>query len=499
MPKSISGEIPAVLDWSDVWIVDRKDRQLVVAVLPTTTSQAATLPTTREILARHAEGMNLRPTTRTGRVASHETNWELWHTSQGLAIRTRDRNQPCLAIFPTHRIHGELAGLNTRVDFIVAPKSPDKYRNIGDFLRAQGKTSLCGQALVAATPYHPETPRYFLLNSQGQACDEASHGSTVFIDQNVLVDLKAMLSPTSNRRLDEAEVRDQVSWLAQIDCIPGFALAECASATQNPANVNELRAAWNAWIEGRPGLDSIDDLRASYREYFEQFQADPRPAENDTPAGRGLPALNYYALLSAVEPWKHVQGKRFDPDAHISAFENWSLKVNREGIGVPGHMGVAIRNLLLGKETHEQTQSAAKLLKLNKASAPKLSALQGAAYDMLYPTLCDMAQMGASPQPAGTTVYVLTADKPMANARTAISVGPLAFGGPDGMLGTLSADTPYLDEYTTEQRSRIDEIEAQLQRDGILRTQTSSIDPMQKVDEHVAITEKDLLFRGLVH
>ena len=239
-------------------------------------------------------------------------------------------------------------------------------------------------------------------------------------------------------------------------------------------------------------------MASRYRDRLDGRGTSTAPDQAFSAPGRGLAALNYLALLSALEPWSRVRRGPFKPGDHVDAYEEWLNALDHPLLGLPGHMGHAVRCLLLGKPGTLEVHEAASLLKVAKQRAPLVKELQGAAFDMLYPTLCDMANAGALPGVDTPAAFVLTADSPLVKARARVESGSGVILGPSGPVGFIAADTDYLAHYSERQIHRIRLLDNRVDANAALRLATSNDGQWQFLHSKVDELENELLLRGMI-
>lgn len=494
-----AGEVPAQPNWLGGWYGRLAGKATLVLVVATATSKRyGTLPITDHMLRSFVHGLDMHMSRGTSAAISQQVPLEVVSTSTGLTVRgLGEPDGPLLAYIPAAHIHGEAPTQPGHVGLLVSRRPPTEFRNLGDLIRAQD--GLVPRGLVRFTPlWLEQSKRYHYIGAQGgfTACPEFD--SSVIVDQSVLVDAERAITGPEREPEALVDLRSHLKWIRELDSIAGYAIGECQEGPGGPVSAARLRSHWSAWMSSDPMTVEVAELRARAEEHLQTPPVEGLVSDEVPLAGRGLSILNYLSVLEAARLYRPLRAGRFRADERISAWRWWCERMN-EFAGFSGHAVFTIAHLFLDRG--KAGNNAAALLKLHRGQPPTLAELRGAAFDLLYPALCDMAQEGVIGSGYRSRLYVVTADKLLAEFRAQVAL--VGQTGPTGReLGMLSFDRPYLDGYSARQRRELDQLD-QAQFEGsskrdMLITPQSWEEWQCKMEDRVDMEELELLRTGLV-
>lgn len=466
-------QFEARLNWRGAWLRRMRDTLVLILSVPTSTSaELGTLSVTREQVRRLSAAYGIPLLSRSGQFADAAHRGTVLMTKCGL-VATVDGQ--VLAMIAQDALHGSGGVISDEqsIGVIITPAVPSGYRNLKSLLEANpgGQAGFMARAVVPTT--RASSGRYGYANSSGEVRDTVPSGATVIVDQSVLVDAERSIRVEQPRTFEVAELRDHVTWLQFLDVVPGFGIGECASGDGGVERAERLREAWKLWIRGgSPDADPLGRLRVSV--HTRKEDQDSHEDVVTSQIGRGLASLNYLALLEVLDIWADLRGKPFVAEQRVEAFERWVGRINQPHAGNPGHMGAAIRTLLLDKG--RGADQAASLLKVGGSRTPRVRDLGGAAYDLVYPTICDMANAGILPELSSRETWVMSADIPMLRLRGNVLLvsGPIVKGGD----GILRIDTSYKVHYSERLWGRVANAEHHLVVGARQRLRSASLENM---------------------
>lgn len=399
----------AQVDWSPAEIRRLNDAPALVMRAPTTTSlergQLEFSATDMDALTRTLQ------LTRVGASARLPTTLHkdllCLFTPHGLCLL--HRNRVWYATF-----WNELRGEDRNGSFdaaslplVIIGGYPILHSDILETVRDAAKRKLAGMAAMTVLDHRPrETSsiNFRFLASDGQVLVAPRSSTTVVPDLNVLIDMKQALTRRKEPK-DFTAIRGTVSWLRCVDFRPGFAITE---ASMNPKrgseNARDVKAAVNAWFDTDPRSSSWPELRVRYENEQNRLSYEQTP---DTWIVTILIDSNYLALLKLLELWKPLEGRRRDWTQRMSAARSWFEYRDHVDAVISGYMSFVVMGLLLGnKHAHK---NARRLIQNGRQRTPQAT-LRAAAWDLLYPTLLDMANSGLFPDTQGGNVTFMTRD-----------------------------------------------------------------------------------------
>ncbi|WP_162872722.1 hypothetical protein [Austwickia chelonae] len=424
------------------------------------------------------------------------------HVPVGLTVRyVCADDRPLVAFLPTAHIYGDAPSNGSEIILIISRLPPTKFKNIGDLIRTQKGLAPRGVARFTSLPFD-KTTRYSYVGPQSEApaCPEFS--SSVLIDQSILIDAeRAIKYPEKNpKRL--LDLRAHLKWIKELDSVPGFALAECREGPGGISAARQLRAHWRAWMLSDPLTVSIEDLREHVNAYLADLSHQKSDANDYGDGDRELSMLNYLSILEAARLYRPMHNQKFQAEERISAWRSWVEQMNKFA-GFSAHATLTISELLLNRETNssgKKRNGASALLKLNRICPPTLNELHGAAYDLLYSAICDIAQSGELPD-YHKKVYLFTADKLLVEFRQRVElIGQVDIGGHG--IGLLASDKlPYWTHYSPTQRNELDEIDHQRNAGALRRLLEDSKDVNHRqnlIRERIGELEESLQRDGII-
>ncbi|WP_284756354.1 hypothetical protein [Arthrobacter sp. efr-133-R2A-120] len=457
MSTSFSPEVPAALNWEEAWVDVWRTEQLVVLVLPTSTStQYGTQPVSDHELLKLAEMAGFKRLSRSGRIPDNTTTWKASLSSGGLHIW---KVNEALASFPIGRLRvgSGAPHVEAPAKLVITRQSPTSYRGYGDLFRNEAGGAVGGVVTLMRSDLQiSKQRRYYFVDSNGRASESVAPGSSVLIDQSILIDAERVLTNMPNEGMKlENQLRDCLAWLQRIDCIPGLGICECALGPTGADGGRRLMAAWEAWMTNDPISAPLTRVRATYLTRLDGLRAEGALQDlEETPTEGRLEDLNYLALLESLDLWLGLRDKPFVPSQRVDAYETWIDRMNTPDLGMSGHIGFAVSALLLARG--KDSINAAGLLKIAERK-PSLARLRGAAFDLAYHSIGDMITGKAIDLHTTGTVHVATADRLMSSLRArTILMGMV------GDVGILIAPTPYLLQYSKTQARRILAIQERL-------------------------------------
>jgi len=458
--------VPATLNWTSCQAVLIRGQLTVVMTAPTSTSDVRTETVDAAAAAQFARATGLRRLSKTARLTSESEPGTLVVTSAGTTART---DQAAVAAISSSI--GQSPALPETLDVAIVFGGPHVGRTALQRLKSASERGLAVGMSARVIDLRPSTPRIddvgTFIADGAREIEWPAPGDRVLLDQNILVSLDGCLK-SGDKRLCE-HLRDLFGWLAVCDPIPGFAFAECLTATGSAALANRLQAAYAVFMRHAHETLTLNELRAAAAAYTP-------PAHERLDAGANMDVLtdmNYLGILHALRVWRSIPTEGFVAKHRLAAWSDWLRSVNVEHAGVSAYCRVTVRLLLLSENNGPRDSPgnlAVRLLKFR--SSPTRASLRGAAWDLAYLLFADLARSGETDLEGSGRVLVLTADKPLQDlARAGFLAGSLhAPGGPTGLVMHRRQEST---KFSAKQLSAIEELEGAVAADQYARVASS--------------------------
>lgn len=163
------------------------------------------------------------------------------------------------------------------------------------------------------------------------------------------------------------------------------------------------------------GISDGTDLTERWKRHHLRQLASPAEERSDpSPLLLTLPAL-----LKLDELWREVSG--FKAQQRVELFSRYCLFVANELRFVSAHALLVAHDLLLGKRPG--VDYVFKLLKFKQKGDERFRALRGAAWDLLFILVPELASGGEIEVPVGNETALVTADRALPDLRTRLALG----------------------------------------------------------------------------
>ncbi len=454
------------MDWESCSFARVRGRTAIVITVRTSTSLTfGTLPMNASMLERSRLRFGFEQLSRGGRVVSDATCGTVVLTSAGLVLRTQAAD--LVATFGDVSWPGGTIAHEVELYVLVAPPRRLKLQEAIQY--AASRRLVLGSTVrvvdLRAEGSRPEDLGVF-ASADGRRLVWPPSGASVIIDQNFLVRLDRCLNQQDAPNW--SHIREMMAWMSSCDTIPGFALAECRFGKDGAPKVVRLRAALKAFEHFQASPATWHTVAAKYRELA---SSDVERGMDRAAARPELIGLNYLGVLRAAALWGDLRGRRWNGEQRVNAWESWVETLNQDGVGLPAYCLATVLNLFLGNE--QTSLMAEKQLKLVRAV--KRKDLLGAAWDLTYLTIADMARAGLLEETGSAPVVFLTADKPLlAAASSANLVGMQVVSGLP--IGVVATDVPVAAKLNEAARARMAAIALQLRLSQSIRAASPTID-----------------------
>lgn len=459
-------QFAAAMNWECCVFTKVRGRSAIVLTVRTSTSAAlGILPITAQMLERSRVVLDFDPLSRSGRILSKKAQGTVILTSAGLIFRTQAGRRVATftnIAWPAHEIVEE-------VDLYILVAPPDRLRLQASIHEAASRRLVVGAKVdvldLRVDEIRPDVLGIF-ASAEGERLIWPPPECSVILDQNFLVELDRCLN--QRNATNWPHIREMLAWLSGCDTIPGFALAECRYGKDGAVKVARLRSALEAFEYFEGVAVDRHVVAAKYHELASTYSKRELPSKSSRDVIIGL---NYLGVLRAAVLWESLRSRPWKGEQRVKAWNSWIDSLNQPDIGIPAYCLATVRNLLLGDEP--AIRMAEKQLKIVRRVNRK--DLLGAAWDLTYLTIADMARAGILEETGGAPVVFLTADKPLlAAASSANLVDTQALMGVH--LGVVAIHGDISVKFNSAARARIAALDSEVRRGQSMRAAAPRID-----------------------